>query len=121
MGTTSNSKEMVRKLAQVIADHKGGDTVALDISEHNSWTDYFVISTVTSQTHFKGLSRHIKEFLDDSGIDIARRSKHMGEDGWVLMDCGAIIIHLMTAEMREFYDLEKLWYRGETIYSSKSS
>ena len=55
--------DTVRALAEFIDEHQGAETFALDISELSSWTDFFVITTVRSQTHMKGLVRYVKDFL----------------------------------------------------------
>jgi ribosome-associated protein len=117
------SKNLARELALYIDDHKGVDTVALYIGEKSSFTDCFVITTASSEGHLKGLYNNILELLKAKKIDLLHRKKNMDNTGWVLIDCGNVIIHLMTQEKRSFYDLEKLWFEGETFFhsSSKSS
>jgi ribosome-associated protein len=110
------------EMGRLIDMHKGDDTVVIDISEQSSWTDYFIISTVNSLGHLKGMVRHIKNHLRDKNIPMLHRHKRVTDEGWELIDCGFVVIHLMDEEMREFYDLEKLWFNGEVVYqSSKSS
>jgi len=97
-------------LADLLRDHKGADALVLDLREMAAWTDFFVIATSTSNTHMDGLDRHIKEFCDERGIDILRRShKPEGEEEWRIIDLGPIVIHLMNSRARAFYDLERLF------------
>lgn len=96
---------------QFLDDHKGVDTVILDVSEQCSWTDCFVITTVTSLGHLRGLAREIWAELDNIGLTVSNRHKAVGDDGWELIDCGSVVIHLMSQEMRDFYSLEKLWQK----------
>ncbi len=114
--------ELVENLARLVEEHKGHDIIALDISSVCSWTDFFLITTTTSQAHVKGLLKHINTFLAVQDVEVIHRRKHFQEEGWVLIDCGFLVIHLMSEEMRRFYELERLWHNGKILYhSSKSS
>jgi ribosome-associated protein len=99
-------------LGELLRDARGTDIAVLDLRGLNSWTDFFVIATVTSGAHRSGLERHIKEFAREKGLDILRRSPRPPgdvEDDWSLIDMGDIVIHLMTERARLFYELERLW------------
>ncbi len=122
MVDTVKTKEAAIEVARLIDEHRGENTVVIDVSGQSSWTDYFVISTINSFGHLKGIVRHVKNHIRELDMDILHRHKRMAEDGWELIDCGYLVIHLMSKEMRDFYDLEKLWFNGEQVYqSSKSS
>jgi ribosome-associated protein len=101
--------EQVVCLSKLLQEHKGQDVATLDLREINNWTDFFIIATATSKTHIDGLERHIKEFCREKKIEILGSSRKDSDDEWRLIDLGLIIIHLMTKEVREFYELEKLW------------
>lgn len=136
------------ELGKLLADHRGVEVVVMDMRDLNFWTDYFIIATVTSDTHSMGLERHIKEFVRERGLEIYRRSRKpekdkghsYGDNGsrelsskelssydWRLLDLGGIVIHLMTAGTRSFFELERLWsaapliFKGDNAQSSKSS
>jgi ribosome-associated protein len=110
------------ELGKLLSDAQGGDVVVLDMGNLNFWTDFFIIATVTSNTRLWGMERHIKEYAKERGIDILRRSRRPEiEDEWRLLDLGGIVIHLMTARTRAFYELERLWSAASIVYSSKSS
>ena len=123
MADTSSSKEAALRAARLIADHMGEDTVVLDISALSGFADYFIISTARSSAHLAGLHRELSIFLKDQGIRLLNGG-HKGrpETGWLLLDCGDFVIHLMEKEQRDFYDLERLWFKAERVgYWSKSS
>lgn len=104
------------EIAKLMQDGKGKDVVLLDISGLNSWTDYFVIVTVNSSTHWQGLFKQVKEYIKDNGLEIHLTNKKSPDgDDWNLIDLGAIVVHLMSEQARTFYDLEKLWHNGKTI------
>ena len=110
------TEEKAREIAKLMEDGKGKDVTLLDISELNSWTDYFVIVTVTSSAHWQGLYKQVKEYITENDLEIHLTTKKTPDgDAWNLIDLGAIVIHLMSEQARQFYDLEKLWHNGKII------
>ena len=105
----------VKQLAAFIQDHKGEDVVCIDVSEVSSWASYFIITTVTSMGHMRGLIRELRSELQTLDMSINHKHKKIAENGWELIDCGDVVIHVMTEEMRQFYELEKLWYAGKVL------
>jgi len=96
-------------ISSLMQEHKGQNVRVLDLRGINNWTDFFIIATVSSKTHTDGLERHIREFCRKNDIEIFGSSRKNSGDEWRLIDLGCIIIHLMTSDTREFYDLERLW------------
>jgi len=121
--TANNSKAVAVEIARFIEDHMRRDTIAVYIGEKSSFTDCFVITTAASEAQMRGLYGNITEMLEEKKIDLLHRRKNIDDDGWLLIDCGFLVIHVMTEEKRSFYDLERLWFEGEKLYhsSSKSS
>ena len=115
MAGTSSSRDAALAAARLISDHKGEDTVVLDLSEVSPIADYFIIATARSAAHLAGLARELFDFLGGLGLRPLNRHRRRQEKGWVLMDCGALVIHLMEKEQRDFYDLERLWFRAERV------
>ena len=112
-------KNDVIEVAKLLDEHRGEKVTALYIGQMSDWTDYFVITTVRSSAHLKGLVRLLNEFFLEKSITPLQSAKTRSrETGWVLIDCGRFVIHLMDQEHREFYELEKLWFNNELIYSS---
>ena len=109
------NERTVKEIAAFIEEHNGQDTVVLNISELNSWTDYFIITTVTSSGHLRGLLNQLYQKLDEEKIVLLHHHKKTDDERWVLLDCGFVVIHLMNQEAREFYNLEKLWFSGEKL------
>ncbi|MAG13761.1 MAG: ribosome silencing factor [Spirochaetales bacterium] len=121
MEDTAN-KKTVMEIATLLEEHNGRDIVVLDIREQSSWTDYFIIATIGSKAHMRGLLRYVHQYLSDHSIKPMHPHKRANDDGWILLDCGGFVIHLMSNETRGFYELERLWYSGTELYhSSKSS
>jgi ribosome-associated protein len=109
-------------IARLLEEHRGEDVLVLDVGEAAGWTDYFVIATVASGARRRGVLRAVGAFLDLRDIQALNRRRHPDvEEGWILLDCGRFVIHLMDQEHRAFYELEKLWFRSQALYSSNSS
>lgn len=109
-------EEKAIEIARLVEDGKGIDVSLIDVSGLNSWTDYFVISTVTSSAHWQGLYKQVKDYIKENNLEIhlTNRKSPDGDD-WNLIDLGPIVIHLMSESARQFYDLEKLWHAGKII------
>lgn len=69
--------------------------------------DYFVVCSGTSTTHIQSIGGHVQDKMRENGF----RARPEGEAAsfWVVMDYGDAILHVMSEETREFYDLERLW------------
>ncbi len=96
---------------QVVAaleDIKGHDIRVIDIADISDFADFMVVASGTSDTHVKALARSASDSLRKQGV------KPLNQDGadvgeWVLVDFGDVVLHVMRPEVREYYDLEKLW------------
>lgn len=116
METSINTRDAALALGALLRDHKGGSVMVLDVSGSNTWADYFVIATVTSSAHSRGLQKHVYESIKDLGLEIrpARRKLPDGDE-WALIDLGNVVVHLMSETARRFYDLERLWFGAKDI------
>jgi ribosome-associated protein len=122
MDGLSSSRDTALEAARLISDHKGEDTVVLDITGISAFADFFIIATARSSAHLAGLLRELTEFFHARGIRPRGHHRRSSVTGWLLLDCGDFIVHLMEKEQRDFYDLERLWFKAERVpYWSKSS
>ena len=119
MDATDNEENMRQEIQNkadsikaFLEEHNCRDAVIIPLEE-GAFTDCFIIATVTSVGHLKGVVHQIWGLLNDLGLSVNNRHKTPGEDGWELIDCNDIVIHLMSSELREFYSLEKLWKASE--------
>jgi ribosome-associated protein len=121
MEDTARNDQAALEVAQFIEEHRGKDTLALYVGGRCSFADHFVIATGTSAGHMRGLAKNLLDYLDERGMPVLNRRKVIDDEGWVLLDCQTLVIHIFNEEKRKFYDLERLWFDGEPIYSSLSS
>jgi ribosome-associated protein len=120
-----NNVDIVRehaiKIAEFLEDHKCSDTVVLDVRESCGWTDFFVITTVRSQAQLGGLYNNVCQYLKEMAVNLFHGKRGRDEKGWVLIDCSNIVVHLMEKEQRDFYELERLWFKSPAIFQSSRS
>ena len=91
-----------------LADRKAVDAVVLDLRDLTAATDYFVIASGTSDTHVRGMADHLLTALAPHGV----RPHHvegLSQGRWVLLDYVDFVVHVFHPELREFYQLERLW------------
>jgi len=110
MSDKENPKfEALRQLIlTAIDDMKGEDVLELDVTGKTSVTDRMIIVSGTSSRHVKSIASNVAVEAKKAG------NKPLGMEGgdqgeWVLVDLGDIVVHVMQPQVRQFYDLEKLW------------
>ncbi len=91
-----------------LSDAKAEDIVSIDLHGKTSIGDYMVIASGRSQRHVGAISEQIREALKHAGCRDLRVEGIPGCD-WVLIDSGDVIVHIFRPEVREFYNLEKMW------------
>ncbi|NQV57344.1 MAG: ribosome silencing factor [Rhodospirillales bacterium] len=89
-------------------DDKAQDVNVIDLAGKTEFADYMVIATGTSQRHVATMAEHIRENLKSIGL-VSVPVEGMGLCDWVLIDGGDVIVHLFKSEIRQFYELEKIW------------
>ncbi len=102
------TKELLKMVESVLDERKGQNITTLDVIGKTSVTDYMVLATSTSERHAKALSNYVVEKVKANGFMPLGVEGQQGSD-WVLVDLGDVVLHVMTAQAREFYQLEKLW------------
>ena len=100
-------------IVDALDDKRAKDVRALDLSPLTASVDCFVIATAESQPQIQALEDAVRERMKEHGR--MPRGIEAPSSRWVLMDYGGVVVHLMSPEAREFYDLEGLWADAETI------
>ncbi|MDC7232670.1 MAG: ribosome silencing factor [Spirochaetales bacterium] len=120
MDDTLNSKKGYTywgKVLEAVQDAKAQNPVVLDLEGHCSWTDYMIIVTATSRAHLRGVQQKVLEMLKENDDLVLRNNRNRkDEDQWILMDLGDLVIQIMTADAREYYDLESVWFEADSLY-----
>lgn len=86
----------------------------LDLRGVCSFADYFVICTGTSPRQIKTIADEVEQSLKDDNV---RMHHHEGTEntGWVLMDFGDVLVHVLSTREREYYSLERLWQNATPV------
>ena len=113
-----DSVTFVRGASALLDELRAGNTIALDVRGISSITDFLVICTVSSNAQMRGLVERLSEYCVEHGVKGRNLHKRPDETGWLLIDCDFVVFHLMTRELRDFYELERLWFSGETLFDA---
>ena len=97
-----------------LIDSKAEDLLVLDIENISSFADKIIIATATSNRHAISISEKLVDCLKENKFNILGVEGEI-DSGWILVDCGDIVINIMRKEQREFYDLEGLWGENTLI------
>jgi ribosome-associated protein len=90
---------------------KAEDSVTIDLSGKTSLADFMVVASGRSQRHVGAVADRVVEQMEAAGVS-GIRVEGMRNCDWVLIDAGDIIAHVFRPEVREFYNLEKMWAPG---------
>ena len=103
-----SATEVLNLILKRLDDMKAEETVTIDLRGKSAFSDYMVITTGRSNRHVGSLAENVAKGLKESG------NKKIHIEGlpncdWVLIDSGEVIVHVFRPEVREFYNLERLW------------
>ncbi|MDA5192770.1 ribosome silencing factor [Govanella unica] len=86
---------------------KAEDIIAIDLAGKTSFADHMIIANGRSSRQVAAMASHLIERLKEWGI--RPRAEGMSQGDWVLIDAGDVVVHLFRPEVRDFYNLEKMW------------
>lgn len=107
-GPLVEAAENARRIVDVLSDRQAEDVLLLDVRQVAAFTDYFIIATAENPRHMRALAGILEKDLRNEGMK-ARHVEGERDSGWVLLDYGDVIVHLLSPELRSFYALEELW------------
>ncbi len=106
-GFDASSRALDTVLAS-LEDSKAENIVPIDIQGKSPLGDHMVIASGRSHRHVAAVADHLLKALKDAGLGNARVEGLASAD-WVLIDSGDVIVHIFRPEVRDFYNLEKMW------------
>ena len=116
------------ELVDLLLKAKGADVVTIPVREKCGWADHFVVATARSPRHIRALAGAVLHAVKQrvrfvvgtslrpsiEGADSVETGE-AGDDHWMLVDAGSVVVHVFSAEARERYDLEGLWAPGVAL------
>ena len=103
------SKEKVLTICKILSSKKAENIVYIDVADKSSLCDYFVIAGGRSSTAVKALCENLEEKMEKDYGETPSRKDGGREGRWNVLDYGDVIVHIFNDEMRDFYNLERLW------------
>ncbi len=101
-------RELALKIARQLDEKKASDVTIINISQKASFADYFVLASGGSDRQMGALVDVVEDLLEPEDI-FPKSIEGKKTSGWILMDYGDVIVNVMTAEMREKYNIERVW------------
>lgn len=95
-------------IAKVLSDKKGMDVAVIDISPKASFADFFVLASGGSDRQVAALVESVENLMEPQGV-FPKSVEGRKTSGWILMDYGDVVVNVMTPEMREKYNIERIW------------
>lgn len=115
-----NLDKLKQLVVDALEDVKAVDIKVIDVHGRTSITDVLVIASGTSDRHIKALADNVVVKAKEAGIQPLGVEGQDSRD-WVLVDLNDIVVHIMLPEVRDFYNLEKLWQLEEVSSSAADS
>jgi ribosome-associated protein len=103
-----SAKKILQVIQDTLEDAKAKDVIMLDVSKISDFTDCMVVASGTSNRHVTSVADKVVDKLRELGLrPIGMEGLKTGD--WALVDFGDVVVHVMREQIRDFYNLEKLW------------
>ncbi|MBU0573445.1 MAG: ribosome silencing factor [Candidatus Margulisiibacteriota bacterium] len=110
-----DEEKLVEKITDAADDKKALDIKVLKLGNISRIADFLVICSGESSVQLEAIASHIEDKLQKgSGRKCSREGA--AKSGWLILDAGSIVIHVMSPEQRDYYDLEGLWGKDAVIF-----
>lgn len=110
---------MLEKLQEILQDIKAEQTTVINVKTLTNIADYIVICTGRSKRHSSAIAEHVKENIKKL-IDFNPVIQGLESSEWIIVDLQDVVLHIMLDEIRNFYQLEKLWDKDLIISNQKN-
>lgn len=108
-----NFKQLAKETALLLHKHKCEDVLLLDVRNLTTISSYIIIGTITSMPHMKAVYQAVEEFFKNKLNKVSDYTDT--SPSWRVLDYSQILINLMSSSSRNFYSLERIWYKAKRI------
>lgn len=113
LSTTNPNQAETNKLTETIGEalleKQGLDITVLDVRELTSLTDAFVVCHAESDVQIKALADNVAEQTREQLDEKPWQKEGLQERRWVILDYVNVVVHIFKKELRDYYDLERIW------------
>ena len=102
------SRALLEFCVKKAVERKAADILSMDLSKLSLVCDYFLLLSANNKRHCQAIADFLREELAPAGSPPLRVEGY-SEGGWILLDCGGVVIHIFQEEQRRYYNLERLW------------
>ena len=110
-----STKEVMENIVKALDDKMARNITVLHTADITVLADYFVIATGSSNTQINALSGSVEKAMKEQADEMPLRREGYRDGTWVLLDYGSVVVHVFSAEARDFYALERLWHDGKPL------
>jgi len=108
LSENQDSFALAELAAKAALDKLAYDVLIIDLRDHNTFTDFFVICSANSEIHMESICRGIEDELERHEVKLYHR-EGPPKTSWVVLDYIEVVVHVFLEEAREFYQIERLW------------
>jgi ribosome-associated protein len=91
-----------------LEDMKAEETVTIDLRGKSAFSDYMIVTSGRANRHVGAIAENVTKGLKENGVT-GIHVEGLPNCDWVLIDSGGVVVHVFRPEVREFYNLERLW------------
>jgi ribosome-associated protein len=105
---------LARSVVRTLEEKKAEEIILLDVQGRCSFADYFVLCSASSDRMLRALTESVVETAHKE-FRLSVRLEGRSDSGWVLVDLGSVIAHLLSPDRREYYNLEEFWKDAKVV------
>jgi|TARA_B100001057_G_C22321996_1_gene746091 ribosome-associated protein len=106
-----SAKKLLKKIVLLSEDKKAENIVAMDVSKITSLSEYFILCSASNLIQVKAIADNIKDNVDENPW----KTEGYENGTWIILDYVDIVVHIFLDEMREYYDLERIWFDAKVV------